>query len=174
MAYRAVPRQKRLVTTAKAGNSPSSSTTSSSRLVPEVASVDGQSSPASSSAKSKPHSYLESPALDTEVAKENVTVTVRFRPLSDGLSVREVAHERFARGKRLLGMRTGILLLEARIIHQWHTHTVSGVSSNNIKVYYSLYSYGSAIPSVPCSFWRKLVVGLVDMLYSLPGNLYNA
>ncbi|XP_020675263.1 kinesin-like protein KIN-7D, chloroplastic [Dendrobium catenatum] len=82
MAYRAVPRQKRLVTTAKAGNSPSSSTTSSSRLVPEVASVDGQSSPASSSAKSKPHSYLESPALDTEVAKENVTVTVRFRPLS--------------------------------------------------------------------------------------------
>lgn len=69
------------MTAAKAVNSPSSSTTSSSRLVPEVASVDGQSSPASSSAKSKPH-YLESPALGTEVSKENVTVTVRFRPLS--------------------------------------------------------------------------------------------
>ncbi|XP_020599453.1 kinesin-like protein KIN-7D, chloroplastic [Phalaenopsis equestris] len=82
MASRAAPRQKRSVTAAKVVNSPSSSITSSSRLVSEVASVDGQSSPASSSSKSKPHSYLESLALETEVSKENVTVTVRFRPLS--------------------------------------------------------------------------------------------
>lgn len=86
MAYRAVPWQKRSAKTAptvKVANSPSSSTTSSSRLVAEVASVDEQSSPASSSAKSKPVSLLESPAApDSEVSKENVTVTVRFRPLS--------------------------------------------------------------------------------------------
>lgn len=85
MAFRAAPRQKRSAAGApavKGVNSPSSSTTSSSKLVPEVASVDEQSSPVSSSAKSKPPSYLESPAPEIEVSKENVTVTVRFRPLS--------------------------------------------------------------------------------------------
>ncbi|KAL8456271.1 hypothetical protein ACS0TY_034474 [Phlomoides rotata] len=63
-------------------NSPTSSTTSSSRQFLE-ASVDGQSSPASSSVRSKPHYiYSESVSLDAERSKENVTVTVRFRPLS--------------------------------------------------------------------------------------------
>ncbi|KAJ9695583.1 hypothetical protein PVL29_010857 [Vitis rotundifolia] len=66
----------------KAANSPSSSTTSSSKHFLET-SVDGLSSPASSSARSKPqYFYSESLPLDTERSKENVTVTVRFRPLS--------------------------------------------------------------------------------------------
>ncbi|PKA49589.1 Kinesin-like protein NACK2 [Apostasia shenzhenica] len=83
MASRVVARQKRSSASAAAANSPSSSTTSSSRQVAEVASMDGQSSPASSSAKSKPQTfYSESPALDPVESKENVTVTVRFRPLS--------------------------------------------------------------------------------------------
>ncbi|KAL2225850.1 UNVERIFIED_CONTAM: Kinesin-like protein KIN-7D, chloroplastic [Sesamum indicum] len=63
-------------------NSPTSSTTSSSRQFLEP-SIDGLSSPASSSAPSKPqYSYSESVSLDVERSKENVTVTVRFRPLS--------------------------------------------------------------------------------------------
>ncbi|MED6130449.1 Kinesin-like protein KIN-7K, chloroplastic [Stylosanthes scabra] len=65
-----------------AANSPSSSTTSSSKQFLET-SVDGQSSPASSSARSKPHAfYPEAVPLDVHKAKENVTVTVRFRPLN--------------------------------------------------------------------------------------------
>ena len=65
----------------KAANSPSSSTTSSSKHFLET-SVDGQSSPAFSSVRSKPqYFYSESLPLDTERSKENVTVTVRFRPL---------------------------------------------------------------------------------------------
>ncbi|XP_061955537.1 kinesin-like protein KIN-7K, chloroplastic [Populus nigra] len=65
-----------------AANSPSTSTTSSSKQFLET-SIDGQSSPASSSALSKPqYFYSESANLDTERSKENVTVTVRFRPLS--------------------------------------------------------------------------------------------
>ncbi|KAJ6749852.1 hypothetical protein OIU85_000479 [Salix viminalis] len=65
-----------------AANSPSTSTTSSSKQFLET-SIDCQSSPASSSAISKPqHFYPESVNLDTERSKENVTVTVRFRPLS--------------------------------------------------------------------------------------------
>jgi centromeric protein E len=65
----------------KAANSPSSSTTSSSKQYLDT-SIDGQSSPASSSARSKPqYFYTESLPLDTERSKENVTVTVRFRPL---------------------------------------------------------------------------------------------
>ncbi|XP_027935876.1 kinesin-like protein KIN-7K, chloroplastic isoform X2 [Vigna unguiculata] len=63
----------------RAGNSPTSSTTSSSKQFLET-SVDGLSSPASSSARSKtPYSFSESVPSD---AKENVTVTVRFRPLN--------------------------------------------------------------------------------------------
>lgn len=62
----------------RGANSPTSSTTSSSKQFLET-SVDGLSSPASSSALSKtPYSFSESVPLD---AKENVTVTVRFRPL---------------------------------------------------------------------------------------------
>lgn len=66
----------------KPANSPSSSTTSSSKHFLET-SIDGQSSPASSSARSKPqHFYAENSLLEAERSKENVTVTVRFRPLS--------------------------------------------------------------------------------------------
>ncbi|ESW17700.1 hypothetical protein PHAVU_007G261400 [Phaseolus vulgaris] len=63
----------------RAANSPTSSTTSSSKQFLET-SVDGLSSPASSSALSKtPYSFSEGVPLDV---KENVTVTVRFRPLN--------------------------------------------------------------------------------------------
>ncbi|KAH1039229.1 hypothetical protein J1N35_040972 [Gossypium stocksii] len=66
----------------KAVNSPSSSTTSSSKHFPET-SIDCQSSPASSSARSKPQCfYSENLHVDADRSKENVTVTVRFRPLS--------------------------------------------------------------------------------------------
>ncbi|XVE75754.1 hypothetical protein DITRI_Ditri12bG0118200 [Diplodiscus trichospermus] len=66
---------------AKAVNSPSSSTTSSSKLFLET-SIDDHSSPASSSARRKPHYlYSEESYVDADRSKENVTVTVRFRPL---------------------------------------------------------------------------------------------
>ncbi|KAK9156618.1 hypothetical protein Scep_003192 [Stephania cephalantha] len=72
----------RLKKSSKAVNSPASSTTSSSKQFVET-SVDGQSSPASSSARSKSHFfYSEAAPVDVERLKENVTVTVRFRPLS--------------------------------------------------------------------------------------------
>ncbi|KAE8686465.1 hypothetical protein F3Y22_tig00111061pilonHSYRG00125 [Hibiscus syriacus] len=46
-------------------------------------SIDCQSSPASSSARSKPqYSYSENLHVDTDRSKENVTFIVRFRPLS--------------------------------------------------------------------------------------------
>ncbi|KAL3841183.1 hypothetical protein ACJIZ3_025774 [Penstemon smallii] len=63
--------------------SQTSSTTSSSRQFIDP-SVDGLSSPVSSSARSKPqYFYSESVSLDVERSdKENVSVTVRFRPLS--------------------------------------------------------------------------------------------
>ncbi|KAJ4971014.1 hypothetical protein NE237_004113 [Protea cynaroides] len=66
----------------KVVNSPSSSTTSSSKQLPET-SFEGQYSPAASSVKSKPqYFYSETVPLDEERSIENVTVTVRFRPLS--------------------------------------------------------------------------------------------
>ncbi|XP_047163207.1 kinesin-like protein KIN-7K, chloroplastic [Vigna umbellata] len=70
----------------KGANSPSSSTTSSSKQVLDT-SVDGQSSPASSSARSKqrhftPETAAATPPLEAQRVKENVTVTVRFRPLN--------------------------------------------------------------------------------------------
>ncbi|XVE61288.1 hypothetical protein DITRI_Ditri06bG0027900 [Diplodiscus trichospermus] len=66
----------------KAVNSASSSTTSSSKQFVEP-SIDGQSSPASSSARSKPqYFYSENLHVEADRSKENVTVTVRFRPLS--------------------------------------------------------------------------------------------
>lgn len=69
----------------KGANSPSSSTTSSSKQVLDT-SFDGQSSPASSSARSKqrhfnPETAAATPPLEPQRVKENVTVTVRFRPL---------------------------------------------------------------------------------------------
>ncbi|KVH90627.1 Kinesin, motor domain-containing protein [Cynara cardunculus var. scolymus] len=71
----------------KYANSLSSSTTSSSKHVPDV-SVDNLSSPASS-ARSKPqYVYSESLPVNSDRSKENVTVTVRFRPLSP----REIRH----------------------------------------------------------------------------------
>lgn len=78
MSSRRGSKSKRLLDSSslKAANSPSSSTTSSSKRFLET-SIDGQSSPASSSARSKPqYYYTENPS-----SKENVTVTVRFRPL---------------------------------------------------------------------------------------------
>lgn len=82
MASRQGSRSKRLgSSSSKAANSHSSSTTSSSKQFLET-SIDGQSSPASSSARSKPqYFYSESLPVDVERSKENVTVTVRFRPL---------------------------------------------------------------------------------------------
>lgn len=60
-------------------NSPTSSTTSSSRQFLEP-SIDGLSSPASS-ARSKPQYFYSESVSDVERSKENVTITVRFRPL---------------------------------------------------------------------------------------------
>ncbi|CAK9151884.1 unnamed protein product [Ilex paraguariensis] len=66
----------------RALKSPSSSTTSSSKQLPDT-SFDGLSSPGSSPVRGKPqYFYSESLPLDAERSKENVTVTVRFRPLS--------------------------------------------------------------------------------------------
>ncbi|KAL2923997.1 Kinesin-like protein KIN-7K chloroplastic [Bienertia sinuspersici] len=62
----------------------SANSASSSKQVPET-SVDRQTSPASWSGKSKSHQqyvYSESATVDADKLKENVTVTVRFRPLS--------------------------------------------------------------------------------------------
>ncbi|XP_047319143.1 kinesin-like protein KIN-7K, chloroplastic isoform X2 [Impatiens glandulifera] len=73
MASRQGAKSKRW-TSKTAMNSHSSSTTSSSKQNPE----DGQSSPAVSSVRSKPQHFHS----DGERSKENVTVTVRFRPLS--------------------------------------------------------------------------------------------
>lgn len=72
----------------KGVNSPSSSTTSSSKQFHET-SNDAPSSPASSSVRSKPQQfYPETVPLDSQKTKENVTVTVRFRPLNP----REIRH----------------------------------------------------------------------------------
>ncbi|KAL4591803.1 hypothetical protein LXL04_004775 [Taraxacum kok-saghyz] len=67
--------------TSKYANTPSSSTTSSSKQFHEPL-AENLSSPAST-ARSKPqYSYSESLPVSSERSKENVTVTVRFRPLS--------------------------------------------------------------------------------------------
>ncbi|KAK1367420.1 Kinesin-related protein 11 [Heracleum sosnowskyi] len=80
MAFRQGLVSKKL--SSRAANSPSSSTTSSSKQFPET-SVEGLSSPASSTARSKSHYFhSESLPVDVQRSKENVTVTVRFRPLS--------------------------------------------------------------------------------------------
>ncbi|XP_044500590.1 kinesin-like protein KIN-7K, chloroplastic isoform X2 [Mangifera indica] len=70
-------KSKRLDSTNSKGANSLSSTTSSSKQFLET-SIDGLSSPASSSARSKPQ-YIYTENLP---CKENVTVTVRFRPLS--------------------------------------------------------------------------------------------
>jgi centromeric protein E len=65
----------------KGADSTASSTTSSSKLYQET-SIDGHSSPASSSAQSKQQFFSPDPLPQTaQRSKENVTVTVRFRPL---------------------------------------------------------------------------------------------
>ncbi|KAH1262086.1 Kinesin-like protein KIN-7D, chloroplastic [Glycine max] len=88
MASKRSAKSKGLGLSTKAANSPSSSTTSSSMQFLET-SVDGLSSPASSSARSKtPYSFSESVPLD---AKENVAVTVRFRPLKEIRQGEEIA-----------------------------------------------------------------------------------
>ncbi|KAI7753650.1 hypothetical protein M8C21_010168, partial [Ambrosia artemisiifolia] len=65
----------------KYANASISSTNSSSKHVAEV-SVDNMSSPASSVKSRKQNFYAESVPVSAERSKENVTVTVRFRPLS--------------------------------------------------------------------------------------------
>lgn len=65
-----------------AADSTASSTTSSSKLYQETSIDDGHSSPASSSAQSKQHFFSpDSVPQSAQRSKENVTVTVRFRPL---------------------------------------------------------------------------------------------
>ncbi|CAF1935245.1 hypothetical protein Bca4012_074492 [Brassica carinata] len=67
----------------KGADSTASSTTSSSKLYQETSIDDGHSSPASSSAQSKQHFFSpDSVPQSAQRSKENVTVTVRFRPLS--------------------------------------------------------------------------------------------
>ncbi|CAH8359926.1 unnamed protein product [Eruca vesicaria subsp. sativa] len=67
----------------KGADSNASSTTSSSKLYQETSIDDGHSSPASSSAQSKRHFFSpDSVPQSSQRSKENVTVTVRFRPLS--------------------------------------------------------------------------------------------
>ncbi|WZY95785.1 hypothetical protein YC2023_068114 [Brassica napus] len=67
----------------KGADSTASSTTSSSKLYQETSIDDGHSSPASSSAQSKQHFFSpDSAPQSAQRSKENVTVTVRFRPLS--------------------------------------------------------------------------------------------
>ncbi|KAL0900329.1 hypothetical protein Bca101_084290 [Brassica carinata] len=66
-----------------AADSTASSTTSSSKLYQETSIDDGHSSPASSSAQSKQQFFSpDSVPQSAQRSKENVTVTVRFRPLS--------------------------------------------------------------------------------------------
>ncbi|KAH7854696.1 hypothetical protein Vadar_016880 [Vaccinium darrowii] len=77
MASRHGSKQKK--TSSRGVNSPSTSTTSSSKHFQE-ASLDGMCSPASIT---KPqYFYSESLPVESQRSKENVTVTVRFRPLS--------------------------------------------------------------------------------------------
>ena len=83
MASKQGPKSKRFgsIGATKGVNSPSSSTTPSSKQFHET-SNDAPSSPASSSVRSKPQQfYPETVPLDSQKTKENVTVTVRFRPL---------------------------------------------------------------------------------------------
>ncbi|GMH29342.1 hypothetical protein Nepgr_031185 [Nepenthes gracilis] len=76
MASKPVPKTRRSVKSA------SPSTTASSKQVVDC-SIEGLCSPASSSARSKPQYFCsDSVPVDVERSKENLTVTVRFRPLS--------------------------------------------------------------------------------------------
>lgn len=82
MASKQKSKLKKLGLSSSKAATPSSSTTSSSKQYLDT-SIDGQSSPASSSTRSKPqYFYSESLPVEGERSKENVTVTVRFRPLS--------------------------------------------------------------------------------------------
>nr|XP_023886010.1 kinesin-like protein KIN-7K, chloroplastic [Quercus suber] len=82
MASKQKSKLKKLGLSSSKAATPSSSTTSSSKQYLDT-SIDGQSSPASSSARSKPqYFYSEGLPVEGERSKENVTVTVRFRPLS--------------------------------------------------------------------------------------------
>ncbi|CAN0879144.1 Kinesin-like protein KIN-7K, chloroplastic [Linum grandiflorum] len=86
MASRSGSKSKKLGSSKAANSTPSSSTTTSSSKHFVETSIDGHSSPASSSVRSKPPQYFYSESLPVVVdggrSKENVTVTVRFRPLS--------------------------------------------------------------------------------------------
>ncbi|CAH8284609.1 unnamed protein product [Eruca vesicaria subsp. sativa] len=81
MAPRQVPKSRKPgFSKLKTSNSPASSTASSPILYPET-SLDSHSSPTPSSVRSKPH-YTGRVPQNAYQSKENVTVTVRFRPLS--------------------------------------------------------------------------------------------
>ncbi|CAN1307012.1 Kinesin-like protein KIN-7K, chloroplastic [Linum perenne] len=84
MASKSGSKSKKLGSGKAANSTPSSSTTTSSSKHFVETSIDGHSSPASSSVRSKPPQffYSESLPVDGGRSKENVTVTVRFRPLS--------------------------------------------------------------------------------------------
>lgn len=110
MASRATPKSKALAAAASAaaGNSPSSSSNTSSsrsRHIPEVV-YENHSSPVSSSARSQSQlSYAENVPSGLDRLKENVTVTVRFRPL------------RFCFLRRHLSSSSAcVLLMEFRVV----------------------------------------------------------
>lgn len=147
MAYRQGLKPKKPSQRAIANNNSSaSSTTSSSRQFPEP-SIDCLSSPASSSARSKPQYLYSESVLDVEKSKENVTVTVRFRPLryimkamfaelKTSIFSLVLFHSEFRvytwavpgksnKERRLHGMQMGKLLWGTSIIHQLPTHMVS-------------------------------------------------
>lgn len=150
MASKQGSKSKRLgAIKSKAANSHSSSTTSSSKQFLET-SIDGQSSPASSSALSKPqYFYSENVPLNGESSKENVTVTVRFRPLRSAIHlpfsflhsfllpllsslmgfvhfmVVDVVLGKFVKERRLLGMLMEKLLSEMNTIRPSHMHMVN-------------------------------------------------
>lgn len=83
MAPRQVPKSRKSGSSSKlkaAASSPASSTASSPILYQET-SLDTHSSPTSSSVRSKPHYTGGRVPQSASQSKENVTVTVRFRPL---------------------------------------------------------------------------------------------
>ncbi|KAL0680654.1 hypothetical protein Bca4012_047501 [Brassica carinata] len=83
MAPRQVPKSRKAGSSSKlkAANSSPASSTASSPILYQETSVDSHSSPTSSSVRSKPQYTGRVPQTASQ-SKENVTVTVRFRPLS--------------------------------------------------------------------------------------------
>ncbi|KAF7147212.1 hypothetical protein RHSIM_Rhsim03G0003500 [Rhododendron simsii] len=130
----------------RGANSPSTSTTSSSKHFQEPA-VDGLCSPASTS---KPqYFYSESLPADSERSKENVTVTVRFRPLSP----REIRH-----GEEIAWYADG-----ETIVRNEHNPTIAYAYDGTV----SAIGIGGTScncrvkPSKTCGFWATPVKSVV-------------